>query len=420
METLIKSARIIDKNSPYHNKTVDVLVSNGKIKKIGKIDTDKARVIDAQGMILSIGWFDMRANFCDPGLEHKEDLASGIAAAASGGFTGVAVLPNTKPVLQSKNDIKYIYSRSAGALVDVYPMGAVTKDAKGEDFTEMIDLREAGAVAFTDGEQPIWQSDILLKSLQYLKKFDGLLINKPEDKRLNLFGQMNEGLNSTRLGMKGMPKLAEELMVSRDISLLEYAGGKLHLSLLSTSKSVAKIKEAKKKGLQISCDVSAFQALLEDSKLDTFDTNYKVNPPLREKEDNNAIIKGLVDGTIDVIVSAHTPHDEEAKKLEFDLADFGIISLQTVAPNLVELSKRVDIELLIEKVTYAPRRLLGLEAPRLEEGANANLTLLAPDKLWMFDQTTNKSKSIYSPFFGTTLKGKIAAVFNNSLMETYE
>ncbi|MDH5476174.1 MAG: dihydroorotase [Cyclobacteriaceae bacterium] len=412
MDILIKSVRIIDQKSAYHNKEVDVLVSKGKIKKIGTIEDASSKTIEAKGMILSVGWFDMRANFCDPGLEYKEDLFTGMEAASAGGFTGVALLPNTKPVIQSKNDIKYIYARTAENIVDVYPMGAVTIDTKGEDFTEMIDLHEAGAIAFTDGEQPLWQSDILLKSLQYLEKFKGLLINKPEEKRLNMFGHMNEGVNSTILGMKGMPKLGEELMINRDLSLLEYAGGRLHLSQLSTVESIAQVRAAKKKGLNVTCDVAAFQALFDDSALNTFDTNYKVNPPFREKEDINAIIKGLKDGTIDVIVSSHTPHDEESKKLEFDLADFGITGLQTVAHSIQELAKKVDLPLLIEKLTTSPRNLLGLPHPEIAEGENANLTLFAPELEWTFDSATNKSKSVYSPYFGKTLRGKAVAVFN--------
>lgn len=414
MDVLIKSVQVIDQKSTYHKKKVDVLISNGKIKSIGKISNDKAKTIDAKGMILSVGWFDLRANFCDPGLEHKEDLYSGMEAAAAGGFTGVALLPNTKPAIQSKNDIKYIISRTADNIVDVYPMGAVTVDVKGEDFTEMIDLHEAGAVAFTDGEQPIWQSDILLKSLQYLEKFNGLLIDKPEDKRLNMFGQMNEGVNSTLLGMKGMPKLAEEVVIDRDLALLEYAGGRLHLSQISTAQSIAKIKLAKKKGLNLTCDVAVFQPLLDDSLLSSFDTNYKVNPPLREKEDNNAIVKGIKEGTIDVLVSSHTPHDEESKKLEFDLADFGIIGLQTVAHNIAQLSEKVDMELLIEKITDAPRSLLGLEQPKIEEGEVANLTLFAPSLEWTFDSKSNKSKSEFSPYYGKSIKGKAVAVFNKA------
>ena len=417
MKTLIKSAKIIDKQSKFHNKVADVLIANGKIKSIGKVSESADQVIEAKGMLLTIGWFDMRANFCDPGLEHKEDMMSGLEAAAAGGFTGVAVLPNTKPVLQSKNDMKYIYSKAMGNLVDAYPIGAVTIDAKGEDFTEMIDLHEAGAIAFSDGEEPIWQSDILMKTLQYLQKFNGLLINKPEDKRLNIFGQMNEGISSTQLGMKGMPKLGEGIMIDRDLSLLGYAGGRLHFSQISTADSVKKIKEAKKKGLNVTCDIASFQSLFTDGDLDGFDTNYKVNPPFRNKEDNKALVNGLKDGTIDVIVSAHTPHDEESKKLEFDLADFGISSIQTVAANISELSNQVDIELLLEKVTATPRSLLGLEIPSITEGSTANLTLFAPDVEWVLDALTNKSKSEYSPFYGKNLKGKAVAVFNNNQVQ---
>jgi dihydroorotase len=413
MDILIKSVQVIAQNSANHKKKVDVLISNGKIKSIGKnVVPEKAKVIDGKGMILTAGWFDMRANFCDPGLEHKEDLFSGMEAAAAGGFTGVALLPNTHPVIQSKNDVKYVSQRTADNLVEVHPMAAVTIDTKGEDFTEMIDLHEAGAIAFTDGNEPIWQSDILLKSLQYLEKFNGLLINKPEEKRLNMFGQMNEGVESTILGMKGMPKLGEAMMVDRDLALLEYAGGRLHLSQISTAESMAKIKAAKKKGLNVTCDIAAFQPMFDDSSLHTFDTNYKINPPFREKKENNALVKGLQDGTIDVIVSSHTPHDEEAKKLEFDLADFGIISLQTVAANIAQLSEKVDIEVLIDKLTTAPRALLGLEQPKIEEGEMANLTLFSPELEWTFDATTNKSKSIFSPYFGKKLTGKAVAVFN--------
>lgn len=413
MKILIHSAKIIDKKSQHNGKVVDVLIHNGKIAEIGKIKAKADTTISAKGMILSTGWFDLRASFGDPGLEHKEDIYTGMAAATAGGFTGVAVLPNTKPVIQTKNDIKYLLSRSKGSITEVHPIGAVTIDAKGEDFTEMIDLHEAGAVAFSDGQEPIWQSDILLKSLQYLQKFDGLLINKPEDKRLNLFGQMNEGVNSTTLGMKGMPKLAEELIVDRDIALLEYAGGKLHLSNISTSGAVTKIKAAKRKGLNITCDVASYQCLFDDSMLESFDTSYKVNPPFRNKEDALAIVKGLNEGTIDAIVSSHTPHDEESKKLEYDLADFGITSLQTVAANIAELATKVDVEKLIEALTSSPRNILKLEHPEISKGANANLTLFDPKREWELNSKTNQSKAVNSPYYGKTLKGQVVAVFNN-------
>lgn len=413
MNTLISSATIIDHQSPYHGKKTDLLISNGEIVEMGKVTKKADRTIEAKGMFLSIGWFDMRTTFGDPGLEHKEDIHSGLEAAKHGGFTGVAVLPNTQPVIQSKNDIQYLLSRSESHLTDLFPIAAITRDTKGEDFTEMIDLHEAGAIAFSDGDVPIWQADILLKSLQYLQKFNGLVINKPENLRLNLFGTMNEGVSSTMLGMKGMPTLSEDITVQRDLSLLEYAGGRLHIANISSAKSIDMIRKAKKTGLQVTCDVASFQSLFDDEALSTYDTNYKVNPPFRNKKDNQAIIKGLKDGTIDVIVSSHSPHDEESKKLEFDLADFGIASLQTVASNIATLSQQVEMEQLIHQITYAPRNILKLDIPEIATGEMANLTLFDPTHDWTLDHKSNQSKAVNSPYFGTQIKGKTIAVFNN-------
>lgn len=417
MKILIKSAQILDPSSSWYKKKKNILIKDGVITSIGEKNYRADKVIERSGIKISIGWFDMRANFCDPGFEHKEDLDSGRRAAAAGGFTEVAVLPNTNPVVDSKNEVGYIKSGNISNLVQVYPIGAITKNTDGEDLTEMIDLHHAGAVAFSDGDQPIWQTDILLKSLQYLQKFDGLLINKPEDKWLNLFGVMNEGKNSTILGMKGMPSLSEEIIISRDLDLLDYAGGKLHFSSVSAVKSLDLIKKAKKSGLNVSCDITSFQTLFDDSALKDFDTNFKVNPPFREKKDNRAIVKALKDETIDVIVSGHNPQDEESKKLEFDLAEFGIINIQTVLPCIVKLSEDIDFYQLLEKITRKPRELLGLQIPRIEEGEQANMTLFDPSKDWTFDENSNFSKSDNSPFLGKKLKGKVLGVFNNGRFE---
>jgi dihydroorotase len=412
---LIKSAKILNQGSSHHGKVRDVLIDKDKIVKIGKIDDKADRVIEAKGKILSLGWFDMRAWFADPGFEHKEDIASGREAAMDGGFTGVALLPNNKPVTQSKNDISYLRSGNSTSLTQIYPIAAITQDTKGEELTEMIDLHTAGAVAFSDGLKPIWHSDILLKTLQYLQKFDGLLIDRPEDIHLNMFGVMNEGISSTMLGMKGMPTLAEELIVQRNLDILAYAGGRLHMSCVSSEKSLSLIRAARKKGLKITCDIAAYQTAFDDSALKDFDTAYKVNPPFRTVAENKALIKGLQDGSIDVIVSGHIPHDEESKKLEFDLADFGIISLQTVAANITSLSEKVEMELLIEKLTTNPKMLLKLQINHIEEGENANLTLFDPNHEWVLDNKTNKSKSVNSPYWKMPLKGKAVAVFNNGL-----
>jgi dihydroorotase len=412
VKILIQGATILDSKSSFHQKAKNILINNGQIAEIGDKNYSADKSIKAEGMILSVGWFDLGTFIGDPGMEQKEDQQSASLAASAGGFTELAILPNTAPSVQTKNEISYIRKNNLHQLVQLHALASVTKNNKGEELTEMIDLHEAGAVGFTDGLKPIWHTDILLKSLQYLQKFDGLLIDHPEDIWLNLFGQMHEGLNSTMLGLKGLPRIAEDIVVSKNLELLGYAGGKLHFARISSGKAIDLIRVAKKK-LKVSCDIASYQALLDDSFLQGFDTNYKVSPPLREKSDNDALLKALKDGTIDVICTGHLPQDEESKNIEFDQADFGIINLQTFGSNLVSLSKSVEWELLIEKVTRNPRQLLGLEVPTVETGQSANLTLFNPDKVWKLDAKSNFSKSKNSPWFGKELKGKAAAVFNN-------
>jgi dihydroorotase len=413
MKILIQSAKIIDSQSPFHKKEKNILIQNGRITEIGDKNYQADKTINAKGMILSVGWFDLGTFIGDPGLEHKEDLESGSKAAVAGGFTEIAVLPNTVPCIQTKNDVNYLTRHNDSRLLQIHPLASVTKSNKGEELTEMIDLHEAGAVGFTDGLKTLWHTDIVLKSLQYLQKFDGVLIDHPEDIWLNMFGQMHEGITSTMLGMRGMPRIAEEIAIRRNVELLNYAGGRLHIARLSSGRSIELMRIAKKK-LNITCDITAYQPLLDDSFLKDFDTNYKVNPPLREKRDNDALIKGLKDGTIDVVCSGHTPHDEECKKLEFDLADTGIINLQTFASNLVSLSKLVPWEDLIQKVTHNPRTLLHLETPVIDVDQKANLTLLDPAKEWTFDEKENLSKAKNSPWLGKKLTGKVVSVFNNN------
>ena len=417
MKLLIKGAKICDRNSPYHGKVKDVLVERGKIR-IAPENVSTDNVINAKGMYLTPGWVDMWCWFADPGFEHKETLETGLEAAAHGGFTGIALLPNNDPVTQSKNDVLSLKG-SSSEITEIYPLAAVTRDTKGTDLTEMIDLHAAGAQAFTDGIHPIWHSDIMMKSLQYLQKFNGLLINRPEDKYLTQFGTMHEGIQSTMLGLKGMPSLAESIMISRDLDLLRYAGGRIHFSNISCSESLALIKKAKKEGLAVTCDMSAFQTDFTDEDLSDFETNLKVNPPFRTQTDRKALIKALANGLIDVIVSAHMPQDEECKKLEFDLADFGMISLQTVGANLAGLSDEIPIETLLDKVSVRPREILGLPACTINEQADANLTLFDPDKEWKLDAQTSKSLSQNSPYWGKALKGKAKAVINGTSIQIF-
>src|SRR5688572_11501908 len=412
MKILIQAAKILDSNSPFHKKEKNVLIQNGRIAEIGDKNFQADKIIKAEGMILSAGWFDLGTHIGDPGLEHKEDIESVSKAAAAGGFTELATLPNTSPSIQTKNDVSYLKKGNYNRLVQIYALASVTKNNKGEELTEMIDLHHAGAVGFTDGLKPIWHTDIFLKSLQYLQKFNGLLIDHPEDVWLNMFGQMHEGINSTKLGLKGMPRIAEDIAVGKNLELLGYAGGRLHFARISSAKAIDMVRQAKKK-LPVSCDIAIYQPLLDDSYLRDFDTNYKVNPPLREKGDADALIKALKDGTVDVICSGHAPHEDESKSLEFDLADAGMISLQTFAANLVTLSRSVDWDVLLEKVTVNPRKLLMLEIPKIEVDAKANLTLFDPNHFWTFDEKSNFSKSKNSPWLGKEITGKAIAVFNN-------
>lgn len=415
----LKGAKVINPSSKFHLKKVNIAVKDGKIDYIGTAaGSPSGKTIEGDELIVTPGWMDMRANFCDPGKEHKEDIYSGLKAAAAGGFTDVVVLPDTNTPIQAKNGIEYLKSRSAGQVTTLHPMAAVTLDLKGEELTEMIDLHTAGAVAFTDGHEPIWNTDILLKTLQYLQPFGGLLINRAEDRWLSKFGVMHEGIESTRLGMRGVPSEAEAIMVERDIRLLEYSGGRIHFSLISSAASLDLIRKAKKAGLKVSCDVAAQQLFFNDTFLSGFDSNYKVSPPFRTEADRKALIKGVKDGTIDAIVSAHEPHDEEAKKLEFDLADFGITGLQTVFPVLNELQKRGELSLeeSLPALFVGPRALLGLEPVKWEKGTNANFTVADCAAKWVLDKKTNLSKSQNSPFFGKELQGKVHAIASKGVI----
>ncbi len=423
---LLQSVTLLDDTSPFHLKKANLLIKDGVIAAIenpsGNAATNASdyQVIDATQAYVSAGWVDMQADFGDPGYEHKEDLESGSQAAAAGGFTEVALLPNTQPTIQTKNDVLYLKHRALG-LVSLLPMAAVTRDTKGEELTEMIDLHHAGAVAFSDGTHPLWHTQVMLKALEYVQRFDGLLINRPEDIHLNMFGTMHEGVQSTLLGMKGMPVLAETVAIERDLSLLKYVTEhavaqppRLHFSNISAAASVALVRQAKRQGLPVSCDVAIHQLMFDDTYLQDFDTNYKTNPPLRTAEDISALKEGLQDGTIDVIVSAHQPQDEESKKCEFDQAAFGMMGLQAFFPILQTLvSEVLPLELLIKKVTTEPRKLLKLPVASIKVNEGANLTLFDPQRSWQLNDASNLSKSKNSPLFGKDLQGKVLAVFHN-------
>lgn len=414
MKILLQQPLILDKRSSFHRKKKNVLIQNGKIAEIGDKQFAADRMLDASHMILSPGWFDLGTATGDPGQEHREDLDSVSKAAAAGGFTELALLPNTNPSIQSKNDIAYITRNNESRLVQLHAIASVTKNNKGEEMTEMIDLHTGGAVAFSDGIHSLHNTDIFLKTLQYLRKFDGLLIDHAHDHWLDLFGQMNEGPVSAMLGLKGRPELSEEIAVSRNIKLLGYSESRLHLFHVSSPRAVELVRTAIKKGVKISCDITGYQALLDDRVVSDFETNFKVFPPLRDASANDKLIKGLKDGTISVITSGHLPQDDESKIVEFDHAEPGMINLQTFASQLVSLAQEIPWEDLLEKVTVNPRALLNIELPVIETGARANLTLLDPEHEWTFTEQLNYSKSKNSPWLNHKLKGSVAAVFNNS------
>ncbi|WKN41196.1 dihydroorotase [Tunicatimonas pelagia] len=424
MNVWLKSVTLLEPSSPLHQQRVHLFIQNGKIARLeAASDTEPNiqadRIIEGDEVRVSIGWLDMQAHFGDPGLEHKEDLYSGSQAAAAGGFTEVALVPNTEPVLDTKNDLHYLLGRSLN-LVKIHPLAAVTRSAEGQELTEMIDLHQAGAVAFSDGLNALTHRQVLLKALQYTQKFGGLLINRPEDTQLTQFGTMHEGVQSTLLGMKGMPSLSETLAVEQHIRLLQYASEftyahppRLHLSNISTAESVALIRQAKQQELAITCDVAAHQLVMTDELLADFDTNYKVNPPLRTEADRLALLEGLKDGTIDVIVSSHQPQDVESKRCEFDLAEFGILGLPTFLPTLAQVaSEALPWWSLLDRCTHLPRELLKLPLPKIAEGETANLTVFDPTASWEFNESTSPSKSNNHPWWGNPLTGRVLAVFN--------
>jgi len=411
MKLLLSNAKIMDIHSPHHGQQVDLLLDGESISQIGT-GLEAKKVIDLQGMIVTPGLFDLFAHFNDPGHEHKEDFQSGKKAAQFGGFTDVCLIPNTEPVIESKSDVNFLKSRS-GDGVDIHVLGAVSEGCKGENLTEILDLNEAGAVAFTDGLSPIWNTELLLKALQYMHKFDGLIINRPKDVHLSQFTHMHEGEVSTMLGLKGEPSISEEIAIKRDIEILKYAGGSLHFSHLSTARGVKIIKSAKKKGLSVTCDVAIHQLIYSDQDLSDYDTHLKLDPPLRSERDRKALIKGLKDGTIDAIVSSHQPQDPENKDLEFDLAATGISSLPTVISQLISIQDELPLEVAIDKLTAGPRRILGLGSCTIAEGSEARLTMVDPATSWTLDNSTNPSKSHNTPLFGQKLTGRCFGTYNH-------
>lgn len=410
---LLKSVKVVNPLSAHHLQTVDLLIIDGKIAEIGaKLQQADAEIIDGKGQFLSPGFFDLNVNFGEPGFEAKEEIETGCAAAAAGGFTGLAMMPNTQPPIHSKAEISFIVNQSRGNLVNVHPLGCATQNREGKELAEMYDMQLSGAVAFTDGNRSIGDAGLMSRALLYAKGFDALVYSYAEDANIAAKGKMNEGKMSTYLGMKGNPAIAEELMVVRDLYLAEYNDAKIHFTTITTQRSVNLIREAKAKGIKVSCDVAAHHLVLSEDVLEGFDSNYKVKPPLRTNEDVEALIKGLHDGTIDAIVSQHTPHEIEFKNVEFEIALYGMIGLQTVLP--LALQAGLSVEQIVKKLAINPRNILGLAVPKFEIGEQADLVLIDQKAKWTFNTSSNRSKSANSPFFNQELTGRVTFICNNN------
>ena len=419
MHLVLKGGRIIDPVSG-RDEVMDLQIVDGRITQMGvNIVAPAAQVVDMKGKVVAPGFIDMHVHLREPGFEHKETILTGCTSAAAGGFTAVCCMPNTNPAIDDESVVEFIQAKAKIALnglVDVYPIAAVTNGRKGDHLAPLAELASAGAVAFTDDGDPVHDAEIMRRALEYAQMFNKPIIQHAQDMPMTKGGVMNEGLTATELGLPGMPSIAEDVMVSRDISLAQYTGGQYHLAHMSTAGAAGLIRQAKAAGLKVTCEVTPHHFTLTDDVVRSYDTNTKMNPPLRTKEDVEAMKEALRDGTIDVIATDHAPHSFDEKQVEFQAAPFGIVGLETaigLAITGLVATKLLSLSHLIEKFSVNPRRILRLPEIRIAEGEIANLTLIDPAFQWIVDPTQFKSKSKNSPFGGYRLTGKSVGVINN-------
>jgi dihydroorotase len=411
MKVLIKKATIVSLSSPFHGTSQDILIENGIISEIGndlKFNADKT--IEMDGLHISPGWMDCFANFCDPGQEFKETLESGANAAAAGGFTQVMLIPNTNPVVYNKSQVEYLVQKSKELPVQIFPVGTITKNAEGKELSEMYDMYNTGAVAFSDGVNPVQSSGILQKALEYILAIDATIIQLPDDKSIGSSGLMNEGKISTQLGLAGKPSISEELMIARDIELVRYTNSKIHFTGVSTAKSLELIAAAKKEKLRVTCSVTPYHLFFCEDDLLTYDTNLKVNPPLRTKKDRNALRNGIKNGIIDFIASHHQPQDWDNKVCEFEYAKNGMEGLENVfgAAGVCGVSTEQFVKMQTENI----RSIFKIEETLIDKGKKANITLFSPDVEYVFEEKDIFSKSKNNAFVGKKLKGRIIGIIN--------
>ena len=416
MLVLIRKARIVDPQSEFNGKVLDILIEHGVIKTIApSIDVKTEQVIDIPGLCVSPGWVDVFADYREPGYEHKETIETGLNAAVAGGFTDVLLGPNTHPAISNKSSVQYVLQKAKGHAVTIHPLGAITQNIEGKDLAEMLDMYTYGAIAFTDGWKPVQNAGLMLKALEYVKSFGGTLIQIPVDAALSSGGLMHEGPISTRLGMAGIPALAETLMVHRDIELLRYTNSRLHISGISCAQSLELVRKAKSEGLMLTCSVTPYHLALTDEALHTYDSVYKVSPPLRSEDDRQALIAGLADGTIDCIASHHRPQEWDAKAKEFEYASEGMNVQENVFNILMEaIGSQVRLDVIIKALTQSPRRIFGLQDAAISEKNKLNLTIFTTDETWTLEKGSIKSMSHNNPFIGKQLKGKVVGILNHT------
>ncbi len=410
MNLIIRKVKIIDPQSPFHNKIVDVKITKGIIEEIGAsiLNIDKHKEYQHEGLHLSQGWFDTSVSLGEPGFEDRETIANGLDVAAKSGFTGLVLQPNSNPVIDNQSQVHFVKQKAVNSATEFFPIGALTKESNGKDLAELYDMKNAGAVAFGDYGKSLANANLLKIGLQYVQDFDGLVIAFSQDENIKGNGVANEGVVSTRLGLKGISNLAEELIVARNLFLLEYTGGKLHIPTISTAKSIMLIKEAKAKGLNVTCSVAVHHLVLTDEKLDGFDTRYKVAPPLRTEADRQALIAGVLDNTIDCITSDHNPMDIEHKKMEFDLAENGTIGLESAFGALLTV---LPLEKTIEKLTSG-KNIFNVDTQSVKVNNKAEFSLFQIDTDWTFAKENILSKSKNSAFLGQAMKGQAIGVYN--------
>jgi dihydroorotase len=412
MNVLIKSATIVDSKSEFHNKTQDILVEKGIITKISNRipNPNNYKVVKLDKLHVSSGWFDSSVSFGEPGFEERETIKNGLVVAASSGFTSVALNANTNPVIDTNADVSFVKSQAKNNTVNLHPIGALTKSSEGKELAELFDMQNAGAIAFGDYQQSISDPNLMKIALLYAYNFNGLVLSFPQDNGIARNGVMNEHITSTTIGLKGIPALAEELRITRDLYILEYTGGKLHIPTISTANSVDLIRRAKERKLDVSCSVAIHNVFFTDDSLNGFDTRFKVSPPLRIESDRQALIDGLKDGTIDMVTSDHNPLDIELKKVEFDYASNGTIGLESA---FGALNTIFPLKTVIKLLTKGKDRF-GIKDSSLNVGNRINATLFNPNGSYTFTKNLIGSKSKNSMFLGSKLKGRVYGVANNN------